>query len=93
MYNQDQIIENRIDFLKNQLETIQNDFRTNLKPKLNNYQYKSLTKMLLKNIQNDIDNFLERNDLRISVYVSVLNQNLIVVGLTLIDELVWENIQ
>ena len=30
MYNIDVIIENKIVFLKNQLGTIQNDFRTNL---------------------------------------------------------------
>ena len=35
MYNQDSVIEKKVEFLKNQLETIQNDFRTNLKTNAN----------------------------------------------------------
>lgn len=93
MYNQDSVIENRVEFLKNQLETIQNDFRTNLKPILTKYKYNALTRALLENIQREIDYFLERNGLKISVYVSMLNQNLVVIGRTLVDELVWKQIQ
>lgn len=85
--------EKKIEFLKNQLETIQNDFRTNLKPTLIKYEYNSLTRALLENIQREIDYFLERNELKISVYVSMLNQNFVVIGRTLVDELVWEQIQ
>lgn len=93
MYNQDSVIEKKVEFLKNQLETIQNDFRTNLKPTLIKYEYNALTRALLENIQREIDYFLERNELKISVYVSMLNGNLVVIGRTLVDELVWEQIQ
>lgn len=93
MSKQDCIIENRIEFLKNQLETIQNDFRSNLKPTLLKYEYNAFTHSLLENIQREIDVFLERNQLKISVYISIFNQNLVVLGSTLIDEIVWEQIQ
>lgn len=59
MYNPDSVIKGRIEFLKNQLETIREDFRTNLKPKLIKYEYSALTGALLKNIQSDINFFLE----------------------------------
>jgi hypothetical protein len=93
MYNQDLAIQHRIDSLKDQLETIQNDFRDNLKPVLLKYEYHKLTPALLKNIQGIINYFLERNQLKISVCVNLLNENLIIFGSTLIDELVWEQIQ
>lgn len=93
MYNQDSIIEKRVDFLKTQLETIKNDFRTNLKPTLIKYEHSLLSNQLLENIQREIDHFLERNGLKISVYVSILNNNLVIIGRTLVDELIWEQIQ
>jgi hypothetical protein len=92
-YNQESVIQHRIDYLKSQLETIQNDFRTNLKPSLIKYEYNKLNRTLLEDIQREIDYFLERNQLKISVYISVLNQNLIILGRELIDELIWEQIQ
>lgn len=88
-----EITEKRLGFLKNQLETIQDDFRENLKPKLCKYEYNAITDELLYNIQREIDYFLERNNLKINVYLSVFNQNIIIVGRTLIDEIVWEAIQ
>ena len=93
MFNQDSMIEKRVEFLKTQLDTIKTDFRTNLKPTLIKYEYNALTNALLENIQREIDYFLERNELRISVYVSVFNRNLVIIGRTLIDEIVWEGIQ
>jgi hypothetical protein len=93
MYNQDSVIKEKVKFLQNQLETIHDDFRTNLKPSLIKYEHNFLTRILLENIQKEIDWFLERNGLKISVYVSILNQNLVVIGRTLVDELVWEQIQ
>lgn len=40
-----------------------------------------------------IDRFLEQNNLKISVYVEVYEQNIVVLGRTIIDEIVWESIQ
>lgn len=93
MYNKDSVIEQRVEGLKNELERIQDDFRTNLKPTLIKYEYNLLTRVLLENIQREIDYFLERNGLKISVYVTVFNENLVVIGRTLVDELVWVSIQ
>jgi len=93
MYNQDSIIEERAKSLKSELEKIRDDFKTNLKPTLLKYEYSPLTHSLLEKIQREIDFFLSNHRLRISVYVSVLNQNLFITGRTLIDEIVWEQIQ
>lgn len=92
MYNKDSVVKGRIEFLTNQLETIRDDFRTNLKPKLIKYEHSTLTKVLLENIQSDINFFLERNELKISVYVTILDQELVILGISLIDQLVWEQI-
>jgi len=93
MYNQDSIIKERVGFLKNQLEIIQDDFKKKLKPSLLKYEYNLLTPNLIENIQREIDFFLSNHQLKISVYVSVLNRNIVVLGRTLIDEIVWEQIQ
>ena len=92
MYNNDSVIEKRVDSLKNQFETAQDDFQKNLKPSLIKYEYNILTKALLENIDTEIHSFLERNEIGISVYVTTLNDNLIILGNTLIDEIVWEQI-
>ena len=90
---QESIIEDRIDFLKTQLETIRNDFRENLKPTLTKYEFSPLTRSLLEDIQIEINYFLKRNNLPISIYVSMLNERLVFLGRTLVDEIVWESIQ
>ncbi|MCK9430060.1 MAG: hypothetical protein M0R17_08660 [Candidatus Omnitrophica bacterium] len=93
MYNENSVIEKKVEFLKNQLETIQLDFRTNLKPSLIKYEYNALTKLNLENIQREIDYFLYRHQLKISVHISMSNQKLKLIGDTLVDEIVWEQIQ
>jgi hypothetical protein len=95
MYNQELIIEKKVEFLKNQVEKIQSDFRNNLKPILLRYECEMFTESVLEKIQRDIDCFLERNELNIfvGVYSDISNQRLCFIGRTLIDELVWEQIQ
>ena len=90
--NQDEITE-RIEYLKTQLERIQKDFRNNLKPKLLSFGNQMITPNTLNIIQNEIYCFLDRNNLKINVEVLLNNQKIVVFGRTLIDELVWENIQ
>lgn len=93
MIDRDAIFQERVDFLKNQLQLIRTDFNENLKPKILSFECKPFTMSNIESIQREIDHFLERNELRISVYVHRLSDSLSIVGRTIIDELVWEQIQ
>lgn len=93
MYNNDLRIKEKIEGYKNQIDNIRNDFRQNLKPRLTELSQKQLIKDLLCTIQYDIDDFLIKNDIKISIYVSILDHQLIIIGSTLFDQIIWEIIQ
>ena len=93
MIDRDAIFQERVDFLKNQLQSIRTDFSINLKPKILSFECQPLTRLDTEIIQGEIDQFLERNKLRISVYAHLLSDRIVIVGRTIIDELVWEQIQ
>lgn len=90
---QDTYFENRIKSLRNDLEIIQNDFRSNLKPKLLKYEGAPLTRLAVETIQNDIYTFLEKHGLKINVRVSQFQGEIRLYGVNLIDNIVWEVIQ
>ena len=83
----------RVKLLKDQLESIRGDFHKSLKPKLMSHQYKALTQAELESMQEEVNHFLARNQLNISVYVTTIYHDIVVIGRTLVDEIVWEGIQ
>lgn len=94
MYDQRMILERKIKSFEEELGEIQYDYKTNLKYKFSNYLLKPFTRVVIEEIQREIESFLERNNLNIKVYVYDLigGQELYIVGNTLIDQLIWERI-
>ena len=52
-----------------------------------------LTYANLEQIQNIINRFLNKNSINIKVSVYKYNDNIVIIGNTLIDEIVWGHIQ
>ena len=91
--NEEMFIDRKIEFLKTSLEDIREDFRVNLKPKLKEFEYTEFTHAKLEQIQNIIKRFINKNSINIKVCVYKYNDNIVIIGNTLIDEIVWEHIQ
>lgn len=94
MHDQRIILERKIKSFEEELGEIQYDYRTNLRCKFSNYLLKPFTRALKEEIQRDIESFLERNNLNITLYVYDLidGETICIVGNTLIDQLIWEKI-
>lgn len=92
MYNNKKIIERRTEMFKSQLNKARDDYENNLKSFMQSYLFKPLTKTVQEIIQREVDSFLERNELGINVYVEIVDGGIIIIGRTLIDEIVWEHI-
>lgn len=92
MYNRDLVIKERIDSFSGQYSQLKENFKS-VYDKLKEFEYKPLTQSNIQECQMIIDRFLEQNNLKISVYVEVYEQNLVILGRTIIDEIVWESIQ
>lgn len=93
MYNQDEIIKERIDRLSEKYMELRENFKK-VKSKLEAFTLTPLTKQSLAEYQYIIDDFLEQNNLNISVYVTLYENNRVIcLGRTIIDEIVWECIQ
>lgn len=93
MFDNDTIIAKRVDFLKHEFQKVYNDFQQNLKPKLLLFEHEPFSKQMLVEIQNEIDHFLHRNNLKISVYATSYKRSILILGETMIDNLVWESFQ
>ena len=92
--NEEMFIDRKIEFLKTSLEDIREDFRVNLKPKLKEFEYTEFTVAKLEEIQNIINRFLNKNRIGIiNVSVYRYNDNIVIIGDTIIDEIVWQHIQ
>lgn len=92
MINRDLVIKERIDSLSERYSQLKENFKS-IHDKLKEFEYKQLTQSNIQECQMIIDRFLEQNNLKISVYVEVYEQNIVVLGRTIIDEIVWESIQ
>ena len=92
MINRDLVIKERVDSLSERYSQLKENFKS-IYDKLKEFEYKQLTQSNIQECQMIIDRFLEQNNLKISVYVEVYEQNLVVLGRTIIDEIVWESIQ
>jgi len=64
-----------------------------LKSKLISFENTALTMAKLTEIQYLVDDFVRYNDIHIKLYVNQIDQDIVIMGRTLEDELVWESIQ
>jgi hypothetical protein len=92
MHNNKEIVERRAEMFKSQLDKARDDYKNNLCPNLQSFELRPLTKVVLETIQREVNSFLERNELAITVYVEPFEEGIYLMGRTLIDEIVWINI-
>jgi len=88
-----QRVRDRVVFYKERIHEIRLDFRENLKPRFEGYVRMPLTQAIRNDIQSNIDTFLFKWDLDINVYVDQTEDGLVLMGVGLIDSIVWESIQ
>ena len=79
--------------LNKEIEKCKYDFKYGLLPKLESMICEPLTKALIEECKNLVNEFLERNNLDISVNVTIKDQCLVMMGNGLMDEIVWRYIQ